>query len=219
MDAFNELRQEARERRDAEIEKIKVAYRSELAEINALAKRMTRKPSLKGQSKPTVPLREQIMEVAPHDETFTVYDILERLKLAVSEKPRVRTTFDRLMQRKEIKRVRRGRKDVPAIFARHDFELEVSPLNQMSQIEAAATVLREIGPSDITTLIVAMQYRGFTPLCSLRGLRKSLRSALGSNPDLFSQIKGKWVSCVAPNPNKKARTKSGQAKHRTLTMS
>ena len=97
MNNFSELRQLARDKRDSAIASIKSEYRKELAEINSLEKSLTAKPSLKGRSKPVVPMWRRIMDVVPTDDHFTVDDVLGLLSLPVSDKSLIRTTFDRLM--------------------------------------------------------------------------------------------------------------------------
>ena len=192
MDAFDKIRKQARDKRDAAIQQARAVYRIELAEINSLQKRVNRKPSLKGQPKPAVPMREQIMKVAPTNANFTVQDILDRLGLPPKEKARIRTTFDRLINRGQLKRIRRGRNDVPALFARIEFGPPVNPLNDMSQIKAAETVLREVGPCDLTTLVVAMLDRGYLPASNAATLRKSLQSAFHHSEGRFSLCCGAW---------------------------
>ena len=106
---FNELRELARNKRDAAINAARAEYKMTLAEIDRLQQTLIpHKPSLKGQPKPKVPMRTQIMEVAPKHSTFTVKDILALLELPETEFTRVRTTFDRLIKRSEIKRIKRG---------------------------------------------------------------------------------------------------------------
>ena len=93
MNNFSELRQLARDKRDAAIAAIKSEYRKELAEINKLEKSLTKKPSLKGRPKPAVPMWTRIMDVVPTNANFTVDDVLRLLDLPESDKPMVRTTF------------------------------------------------------------------------------------------------------------------------------
>ena len=53
-------------------------------------------------------------------------------------------------------------------------------LNELSQIEAARLVMKELGkPVDLTTLVVEMLERGYEPVTDEKTLRKSLGAALG----------------------------------------
>ena len=191
MSQFDDLRQLARDKRDTAIDAAKSEYHKELLSINALEKKLGRKPSLKGRPKPITALRVEIMEAIPTDRNFTVYDVLESLGMADTEKARVRTTFDRMINRKEIKRVRRGRKGNPALFAVWDFGPIPSELNDMSQIKAAETVLRDLGPSTLVELVVAMCERGYVAVSGKQTLARSLKSAMYHKSD-FVCDDGKW---------------------------
>jgi len=190
---FNELRKLARDKRDAAIKTARDEYETTLKEINQLQRTLIPlKPSLKGQPKPEVPLRAEIMNVAPKHSTFTVKDILTLLNLPESEFARVRTTFDRIIKYGEIKRVKRGRRNIPAVFSVSTYGPPTNQLNDLSQIEAAEVVLREIGrPVDLTLLCVEMMERGFEPVAGKGGFKKSLRSAMGRN-NKFVEADGTW---------------------------
>lgn len=190
---FNDLRKLARDKRDAAIKAIRDDYQTTLNEINHLQRNLTPlKPSLKGQPKPETPLRTEIMEVAPKHSTFTVKDILALLELPESEFARVRTTFDRLIKRGEMRLIKRGRSSIPAVFATSAYAPEGGTLNELSQIQAAEVVLREIGrPVDLTLLCVEMMQRGYEPVAGKAGFKKSLRSAMGRNTK-FTKNSGQW---------------------------
>jgi hypothetical protein len=192
---FNELRKLARDKRDAAIKAVRDEYQASLNEINRLQRQLIPpKPSLRGQPKPDVPLRAQIVEVAPKHSTFTVRDILTLLELPDEDFARVRTTFDRLIKRGEIKRIKRGRANIPAIFAVTSYGPPTNELNDLNQIQAAEIVLREIGrPVDLTLLCVEMMERGFEPVAGKAGFKKSLRSAMGRS-DKFIENDRFWNS-------------------------
>ena len=164
--------------------------------INELEKQLIpRKPSLRGQPKPDVPLRVEILDCAPKDSTFTVQDILDHLELPDSEFTRVRTTFDRMIKRCEIKRIKRGRRNIPAVFSVYKYGPPTNELNDLSQIEAAELVLRRMGrPVELTTLAVEMLEHGYEPVNGRQSFIKSLRQAM-SRKELFVQESGKW--CIA----------------------
>ena len=192
MNNFDQLRKLARDKRDDAIHAIKAVYQTELDSINSLEKKLTRKPSLKGRPKPEVPMHVQIMEAVPTDANFTVHDLLEWLELPASDKTIVRTTIDRLMSRHQIKRVRRGRRGTPALFAVTSFGPPVNPLNNLSQVDAAESVLRSFGqPVTITELALAMIEQGYDPVSGNRKLKKSLGAALGRKPGFKNEC-GLW---------------------------
>ena len=75
MNDFNQMRELARAKRDEAIKTARLEYEATLESINELQKRLTKKPSQKGKSKPLVPMRMKIMDVAPTDRTFTVNEL------------------------------------------------------------------------------------------------------------------------------------------------
>ncbi len=162
MDDFSEMRRLARAKRDEAIKTARLEYEATLESINDLQKRLTKKPSLKGKGKPIVPLRVQIMDVIPTDRSWTVYELLKWLDRPETDKPMVRTTLDRLRKRGDIRRLRRGRNNIPALFAIAGYGPEDLGLNALSQIEAAKVVLADLG-SDVspTVLVVEMLERGY----------------------------------------------------------
>lgn len=192
MDNFSELKQLARDKRDAAIAAVKAEYRKELVSINELQKSLTEKPSLKGRPKPEVPMWAQIMDVVPTDANFTVPELPDLLNLPASETPRVRTTIDRLINRRELKRIRRGRRGTPALFAVDSFGPPTNPLNDMSQIDAAEAVLRSAGrPMTLTELVVDMLERGYEPVSGKLKLRKSLGATMTRSVQFVRQGE-KW---------------------------
>ena len=179
MNDFNEMRRLARAKRDEGIKAARLEYEATLESINELQRRLTKKTSLKGQPKPIVPLRMQIMEVVPTDRTFTVYELLKWLERPETDKPMVRTTLDRLRKKGDLRRIRRGRNNIPALFAVASYGPDDLGLNSLSQIEAAKLVMAELGKQvDMTTLVVEMLERGYEPVTNESTLRRSLRAAL-----------------------------------------
>ena len=143
---FNELRKLARDKRDAGIKAVRDEYQNALADINRLQRQLIPlKPSLKGQPKPKVSMRVQIMEAVPKDSTFTAHEVLRWLELEEFEFTRVRTTLYRMIKIGEIKRIKRGRSNIPAIFAVAAYGPPANELNDLSQIQAAEVILRELG--------------------------------------------------------------------------
>ena len=179
MKDFDSLRRLAREKRDKAIKIARDEYAVTLEEINTLQKRLTRKPSQKGRPKPAVPLRDKIMAVVPRDRMWTVPELLQWLKRPATDKAIVLSTLDRLRRRGDIKRIRRGTRNRAALFAVAEFQSDASELNGLSQIGAAEVVLREIGPADIMTLVIAMLDRGYVPAKDPQTLKKSLRRYMG----------------------------------------
>ena len=142
MNDFSEMRRLARVKRDEAIKTARLEYEATLESINDLQKRLTKKPSQKGKPKPIVPMRMLIMDVVPADRTFTVYDLLKRLERPDTDKVIVRSTLEKMIKRGDIRRLRRGRNNIPALFAVADYGPEDLGLNGLSQIEAAQLVVQ-----------------------------------------------------------------------------
>ena len=154
MNDFSEMRRLAREKRDATISEAKREYTNTLEQINDLKKRITQKPPIKGRPKPLVPMRVKVMDAVHQDRTWTVYDVLKWLELPETDKGIVRATLDKMRHRGDIRRIRRGRNSVPALFAVADYGPEDLGLKALSQIEAAMLVMRQINKPMTTTQIV-----------------------------------------------------------------
>ena len=136
-------------------------------------------------------MHADIMRVVPSDASFNVDELLGWLEMDDSERGRVRTTIDRLINRRELKRVRRGRRGKPALFAVESFGPPTNPLNDMSQIDAAAAALREVGrPLSTTELVIEMKSRGYLPVSGDRALAKSLGREMGRNIRFLKEYAG-----------------------------
>ena len=192
MNDFNQMRELARAKRDEAIKTARLEYEATLESINDLQKRLTKKPSQKGKPKPLVPLRMMIMDVVPADRTFTVVELLKWLKRPVTDTNLVGSTITKMIKRGELRRIRRGRNDRPALYAVADYGPKDLGLNELSQIQAAELVLRELGrPVGLTTLIVEMLQRGYEPIVNETTMRRSLRQAM-ARKDGFVNSEGVW---------------------------
>ena len=192
MNDFNQMRELARAKRDEAVKTAKLEYEATLESINELQKRLTKKPSQKGKPKPIVPLRMMIMDVVPADRTFTVVELLKWLKRPVTDTNLVSSTITKMIKRGELRRIRRGRNDRPALYAVAGYGPKDLGLNELSQIQAAELVLRDLGePVGLTTLIVEMLQRGYEPIVDEPTMRRSLRQAM-CRKDGFVNSEGAW---------------------------
>ena len=182
MKDFDELRRLAREKRDAAIDDARHEYRLTLESINDLQIRLLKKPSQKGKPKPLVPMRKKILDAVPVDRTWTVDEVLDWLNLPKTDKNQIRANLTKMIKAGTVKQIRRGKRNVIALFAVAGFESPANDLNGMSQIKAAKTVLAEIGDVDVQTLAVAMVERGYQHSAKDNGaFVKSLRLSLRRN--------------------------------------
>ena len=132
------------------------------------------------------------MEVAPTDRTFTVNELLGWLERPETDKGLIQATLCKMIKRGDIRRLRLGRHHVAALFAVSSYGPEDLGLNELSQIEAAELVLRELGePVGLTALIVEMLQRGYEPIVDEATMRRSLRQAM-ARKDGFVNSEGVW---------------------------
>ena len=131
------------------------------------------------------------MDVAPTDRTFTVNELLAWLERPETDKGLIQATLCKMIKRGGIRRLRRGRHHVAALFAVASYGPKDLGLNELSQIQAAELVLRELGPVSLTTLIVEMLQRGYEPIVSETTMRRSLRQAM-ARKDGFVNSEGVW---------------------------
>jgi len=180
MKDFDELRRLAREKRDSAIKDARNEYRVTLEEINALQSRLLAKPSQKGKPRPSVSMRQKILRVVPTDREWSVNELLTWLKSPKTDKNHVRAYLGKMQQSGSIKQIRRGKRNVEALFAVTDFEAASSELNAMTQVQAARRVMEDIGDNvDVVVLAVEMCERGYRPAAkNNREFVKSLRTAL-----------------------------------------
>jgi len=158
MKDFDELRRLARKNRDAAIKDARDEYRVTLEEINALQSRLLAKPSQKGKPKPLVSMSQKILDVVPTNREWTVIELMDWLKVPKTDKNHVRAMLGKMQKAGSIKQIRRGKRNVEALFAVADFKSASSELNAMTQVQAARRVMAEIG-EDVSVL--ALTASGF----------------------------------------------------------
>lgn len=183
MKNFDELRRLAREKRDASIQDARDEYRVTLEEINGLQRRLLEKPSQKGKPKPVVSMPQKILNVVPTDREWTIAEVLGWLKLPATDKNHVRAMIGKMQGAGSVKQIRRGKRNVEALFAVAEFQSASSELNAMTQAQAALHVMAEIGEdASVVELAVAMCERGYRHAAKnnrefVKSLRGSLRQA------------------------------------------
>jgi len=194
MDKFKQLIETARAKRDAAIQKAREDYRSTVQQIKAIQATLEpRNSSLKGRPKPAVPLRAKIYDAIPKDSHFTVLDVANWMELEHADHQIIRTTLDRMIKRGEVKRVRRGRSRTPAVFAVSEYGPPVAKCDDLTMVQFAELVLREIGrPMSIVSLVVEMLERGYDAKSGEAVMLKSLRDGMRKKP-VFIENSGLWL--------------------------
>lgn len=192
MSHFDTMIEAAQVKRDAAIQAAREEYRATVKQIRQLRETLEpRKSSLKGSPKPAVPLRSKVYDVIPKDSHFTIAEVAGWLDLEKADHQKIQTTLTRMIKRGEVKRVRRGRSRIPAVFAVADYGPPVNLYDGLTLTQSAELVLREIQrPMSAVALTVELLERGFTP--SDEGtMLKSLRDAM-RRKDQFSESAGLW---------------------------
>ncbi|MBM79939.1 MAG: hypothetical protein CMJ78_05015 [Planctomycetaceae bacterium] len=141
MTAFDELKRQAAAKRDAAIREARKEYRETIRSLDGLRCKLAPKK----RKRSSVPLHERILQVIPTDACFTVSDLESWLGLNYSDHDLIRSTLYRMIKRGQIKRMRRSRCREVAMFASVEYGPSVSKWDDMTLVEAAETVLRELG--------------------------------------------------------------------------
>lgn len=190
MTAFDELKRQAAAKRDAAIQAAREEYRDTLRSLDGLRCKLTPKHKRRRSG---VPLHERILQAIPRDSCFTVPDIESWLGLDYSDHDLIRSTLNRMMKRGVIKRMRRSRCREVAIFAAAEYGPSANQWDDMTLIEAAETVLRDLGrPVSAVALTVELVERGYTPTTDEKAMLKSLRDAMRRKPQ-FRESGGQWT--------------------------
>ena len=137
MQAFNEIRRKALEKRDKAIGIARAEYAETLARIAAIEQDILgREPSTHKT------ISSCVNRVLPQDRQFTLDDILAGLEALDPGRVWRRRSVDsyifRLREKGIIRRLRRSKKTDPAIYVRVGVEVEKRPFENMTIKEGAA---------------------------------------------------------------------------------
>lgn len=186
MNAYDQLRQAARNKRDAAIREIRAEYRRELLAIQKLRVSLEGETVGKRGPKPSLGIKRRtivslVQEYMPRDRQFTVTEMREIL-LEVEPDRRfyratLKTTFANLRRQGDIKPVKRIGKGQVLWQAMAATPPE-TPLSAMQLPDAVALVLGECGPLRPVEIVVALQERGYRREANPRILANSLQAAL-----------------------------------------
>jgi hypothetical protein len=190
MNAFNELRQHARECRDRAIDFADDQDNATLARIAAIEQDLlgTRAPDHQYMS-------DVVRSVIPEDREFTSIDVLGGLRALDSARDwHVRSVTNQLVRLRlsgVIRRLKRAARNAPAVYIRTDKPITLPPFEDKSALEAAEQVLgdREMNATELT---VALFEGGFRTAMSKRMFRTELINSLKGAPKRFWLVRGKW---------------------------
>jgi hypothetical protein len=195
MNALNELRQLARDRRDRAIDFATDQYNATLARIAGIEQDLlgTRPPDHQHMS-------DVVRSIIPEDQEFTSVDVMAGLKaLDPARDWAVRCVTNQLVKMRLdgfIRRLKRASRNSPAVYIRTDKPITLPPFEDKSALEAAEQVLAG-GEMNATELTVALFEGGFRSAMAKRAFRAELIKSLKSQPKRFGLVRGKWRSLVA----------------------
>lgn len=187
MDAYDQLRQQARKKRDAVIMSARRECRDSIRKIDAISRRLSQ-AALKRRAKPGQPIIEMICDLIPQDRTFTFGEIVEQLQDADPGRdfnvPSLRTFFQKLRDRGIIRRVSKVDGGC-VLWAATGHVIPDGPFGAMSLVDVAELVLRDAGPLWPTELVLTIQERGYRTDADPRKLLNSLQTSLKRNRERF----------------------------------
>ena len=196
MSPHEQLRKIAAENRDKAITAARIAYKQAIRRIEEL------ESSISGGDGEVIgrrrdrPVIQMICDLMPRDRAFTQAELIDLLQATAPNRkfhiPTIPATFQRLMDRGVIRRIRRKRGG-STLWAAVDSSVVAEPFGAMSIGDVAELVLQETGPLRMIELAVAIQRRGYRPEAEPKTLVASLTSTLRRNPQRFSRGEdGRW---------------------------
>jgi hypothetical protein len=193
MNAFNELRKNARDKRDKVIESARNDWIATLVRIAALEQ------DILGRDVSThEPISSCINRALPTDRSFTTLDILMTLEAMDPRRGWRKRAVDnhvfRLRDRGVVVRLRKARGDEPAVYALSGVEAKAEPFEGKTLIEVLAEVL---GDRSLTTteLVVDVLEAGYVTKMTPKVLRSAVGAMLRKEKGRFRQDGGKWAAC------------------------
>jgi len=204
MDAYDQLRKVAREKRDQAILEARLECQRTLHTIKALRARITDKPLIEGGVAVDEPKRRKLIdiicEVVPKGYAFTMVELQDWVQQSepgrTVDRDTLRTLIHTLKNEGVVRRVARtGRNAVTWEYVKPRsrelaFEAMLLP-------DAAAVVLRDTGPLRIMELVTALQKRGYRTDAQPRTLLAAAGAALRRNPERFAvDSDRRWATIV-----------------------
>jgi hypothetical protein len=198
MDAYTDLRNRARARRDETIREAHSLYKQALKRIDLLERSLGReKPKQAVVPEPEARrIMDLMVENMPKDRPFSSAELVELLRDLYPERDiaarTIRTYLHRLIVQGEIRRVCKP-KGKEMLYAHKACTVETVPDQAAALTNVAEQVLQEAGPMTMLQLTLAIQDRGTRPDIKPHSLMQSLRRAIWDNQGRFVKGKdGRW---------------------------
>lgn len=189
MEAFTELRRQARERRDKSIKLARDEYAATLTRIATLEQ------DLLGRDKPDHrTISSCIDSVIPKDRTFTTVDLMTSLEALDPRrnwrKRSLDTHISRLREKGIIRRVSKSKNNSPAIYVRTGTKTDPIPFEGMTLAEVVRKVLAERQPLRGVELSIAILEAGYQTAMTRDHFRTAVSVILRKGG--FANSDGKW---------------------------
>lgn len=191
MQAFNELRHQARIKRDKALAKIHEDYAATIARIAVVEQ------DLLGLKPPGhKPISECVARVLPTDRVFTIDDVVTALQVLEPRrnwrKWSIGHVLGQLREKGLVRRVTRSKVGMAATYARIGVPIEDDPYRDVLLVDVVAEVLEKAGrPLNLTEVTVAVQGTGYKSSASTKNLRGSVSGALSKDARFIVDL-GKW---------------------------
>jgi hypothetical protein len=199
MDAYDELRQQARVKRDKIIQAARNECNVALRRIAAL------QTMIADESRPAIgqPIRtrersltEILRDALPKDKPFTVADLCQVMYDSPAtckyKATSIRSQFRVLDQGGVIRKV--GRRNGQILWVRADAEIESSPFSALTLCEIAEQLIGEHGPLRVPEMVAYMRDRGYRPDQSGRYTGSLMRQALlRVNGRFVKDVSDRWM--------------------------
>jgi hypothetical protein len=196
MSAFNELRRQAREKRDKVIGMARADYADTLVKIATLEQDLLGRESSRHKT-----ISGSINSVLPTDRPFTTLDILAALEALDPGRVWRRRAIDhhifRLRERGVVRRLRKAKGAELAQYVRVGVQVAALPFENKTLSEVMAEVLGDKAMSQ-TELAVAMLDAGYDTTMTPKALRDAVGVVL-RRERRFVQRAGKWMKATTAN--------------------
>ena len=195
MNAFNELRKLAADKRDKAIHRAKAEYDIALTRISELDQ------MIQGKFSPgRIPVSKAIDMTLPDDRPFTTHDVMAGLKALDPKRDWRQRSIDNYMsqlrKRGDVKRLRRNGINRHALYAKPNVVVPNMPFTDMLLVDVIETVLKRANkPLTQTEIVVLMLEMGYETEQTPKYLRNHVGTTMRKHVRFKVNRAKRW--CVA----------------------
>jgi hypothetical protein len=200
MDAYEQIRIEARDKRDRAIKSARAEYQSALRRINELRRQLTGEAPVV-QPKRDGQMTRRIMELLPTEGTFTICDFVEKMHADSIGRHyaanSIRSAFVILKRTGVARQV--GRRNGHVLWAAQAANVDASPFGGATLADIAEQLIRELGPMRVREIVVVMKERGHRQHEKDRDTASAVLRAINRFSGRFvKQADGRWAVAKSP---------------------